>query len=94
LCVGETLATEAFGPDIFVLRMLVRCQADLDCTAPDYRRFHRLTANHDQTREHGQPKGEAAQHKCGGKARFETPTHEMKKSSAGTFEGAKTEGDR
>src|ERR1039458_4149273 len=63
----------------------------LSCSASDCRGFDRFAADHRQARQHGEPKGQTAQNKCGSKARLEASAHEMKKPRAGSFKGAKTE---
>jgi hypothetical protein len=91
---GVEATISASGRTIFV----VCCRRDawprLDSNASHCRGFYRFTADHHQAREHREPKGEAAQYQCGGKARFKTPAHEVKKPGAGSFEGAENEGDR
>jgi hypothetical protein len=70
------------------------CLTRPDCNAPDRRGLHDFLAYHHQTREHGQPKGKAAQNRRCSKARFKAAAHKVKKSGTGALEGAKTEGDR
>src|SRR5664279_1658873 len=68
-----------------------RCTERLKRSARGCHGIHRFAANHYQSGEHGEPKGETAQDEGGGKARFDTPAHEMKKPGAGPFKGAKAE---
>jgi len=61
---------------------------------PHFCGFDRFAADHNQAREHWQPKGETAQDESGGETRLEASAHEVKKPGAGSLKGAKTERDR
>jgi len=66
----------------------------LACRAPDCRGFDRFAADHNQTREHREPKGETSQDEGSGETRLEASAHEVKQPGAGSLKGAKTERDR